>query len=163
MAPRRDVVFGAPPCANQTMKLPPILYHGTSTKYMRKKLSEGLLPSHMTGAVLMTCLTDEREAAEYHAHCMAEFESAQPIVFAIPSERLDVAAFTLEDKFVELGPSAGRGLFAAELLGFPRWREAPWTWRAMLSIAGAVGYTGTIAVSRSDILAVAAPAGDHHQ
>lgn len=157
------MAFGASPCANCSMKLPPILFHGTSTKYLRKKLSEGLLPSHMTGAVLMTCLTDEREAAEYHAHCMAEFESAQPIVFAIPSERLDVAAFTLEDKFVELGPSAGRGLFAAELMGFPRWHEAPWTWRAMLSIAGAVGYTGTIAVSRRDILAVAAPAGDHHQ
>jgi hypothetical protein len=154
MAPGRDVAFGAASCANRRMSLPQILYHGTSTKFLRRKLGEGLLPSHMTGAVLMTCLTDERESAEYHALCMAEFEAARPIVFAIPVERLDLSAFTLEDKFVELGPSAGRGLFAADLLGFSRWRHAPWTWRAMLSIAGAVGYTGTIAVTRKDILPV---------
>lgn len=133
------------------MALPTTLYHGTSTKYLRRKLSEGLLPSHMTGAVLMTCLTDEREAADYHARCMADFESARPIVFEIATDRLDLDAFTLEDKFVELGPSAGRGLYAAELMGYETWRAAAWTWRSMLSLAGAVGYTGTIAVSRRDI------------
>lgn len=132
------------------MKLPATLYHGTSTKYLRKKLREGLMPCHMTGAVLMTCLTDEREVAEHHARCMAEWEGAKPIVFAIPVDRLDVASFTLEDKFIEPGPSAGRGLAVSRLVGFDHWRALPWTWRSMLSIAGAVGYTAPIPVARAD-------------
>lgn len=135
------------------MRLPAILYHGTSTKYLRNKLREGLLPCSLVGAVPMTCLTDERDAAEYHANLMAEYEAADAIVFAIPTVRLDVAGFTLEDRFIT-GPSAGRGLFAADMIGWERWRSAPWTWRAMLSIAGAVGYTAPIRVSQADFYRV---------
>lgn len=134
--------------------LPSVLYHGTSTKWLGQILRQGLQPCSMTGAVLMTCLGDDRGLAEYHALHQAECEDADPVVFAIPIERLDVSMFTLEDKFVELGPSNGRGVAAYHAMERAEpgsWETRDWTWREMLAVAGAVGYTGAIPVTEADL------------
>lgn len=132
--------------------LPAVLFHGTTTKWLDQILRDGLEPCHMTGAVLMGCYTDDRGIAIHHAVEMAEFEGAEPVLFRLATSRFDVARFTLDDKFVELHPSAGRGVHAAATVGDDAWENAPWTWLAMLRIAGSVGYTGTIPVARCDIV-----------
>lgn len=133
--------------------LPAFLFHGTSTKWLEQILRDGLEPCHMTGAVLMGCYTDDRDIAIHHAVEMAEFEEAEPVLFRIPTSRFDPAGFTLDDKFVELHPSAGRGTFALSIVGADAWENAPWTWFAMLRIAGSVGYTRTVPVSGADLVA----------
>lgn len=140
------------PRVRHAAPLPAVLYHGTSTKWLDQILRDGLEPCHMTGAVLMGCYTDDRDVAIHHAVEMAEFEEADPVLFRLPASRFDVARFTLDDKFVELHPSAGRGTYALAVVGEDAWENAPWTWRAMLRIAGSVGYTGTIPVARCDIV-----------
>lgn len=143
--------------------LPAILYHGTSTKWLGQILRQGLVPCSMTGAVLMTCLADERGIAVHHALNQAEFEDADPIVFSIPLDRLDVCLFTVEDKFIELGPSHGRGIAihnAMEAEAPGSWRARGWTWREMLAVAGAVGYTGVIPVTEGDIERLPVPDRD---
>lgn len=132
--------------------LPAILYHGTSTKWLDQILRDGLEPCHMTGAVLMGCYTDDRAVAIHHAIEMADYEDADPVLFGIPTSRFDISRFTLDDKFVELHPSAGRGVHALATVGADPWENAPWTWLAMLRIAGSVGYTATIPVGRGDIV-----------
>lgn len=132
--------------------LPPVLYHGTSTKWLDQILRDGLAPCHLTGEVEMGCYADERAIAVHHAVEMADAEDADPVLFLLPTSRFDVARFVLDDKFVELRPSSGRGLFALAMVGDEAWENAPWTWTAMLRLAGSVGYTGTIPVSRSDIV-----------
>lgn len=132
--------------------LPPVLYHGTSTRWLDQILADGLAPCHLTGEVEMGCYTDERGIAIHHAVEMADAEDADPVLFRLPTSRFEVARFVLDDKFVELRPSSGRGLFALAMVGDEAWENAPWTWTAMLRLAGSVGYTGTIPVSRSDIV-----------
>lgn len=133
--------------------LPAFLYHGTSTRYLEQILRDGLAPCHMTGAVLMCCYADDPAISWHHAECMAEAEDADPVLFRIPIGRFDTAKFTLDDKFVELGPSAGRGVAPYRAAGEEAWESAPWTWRAMLHLAGAVGYVDTLPVSRGDLVA----------
>lgn len=134
--------------------LPAFLYHGTSTKYLDQMLRDGLEPCHMTGAVLMGCYADDPAIAWHHAECMAEAEEADPILFRIPIDRFDPGSFTLDDKFVELAPSSGRGVALYHATGHAAWERAPWTWRAMLHLAGSVGYVETIPVSRDDLVAL---------
>nr|WP_042673696.1 hypothetical protein [Methylobacterium sp. B34] len=131
---------------------PAVLFHGTSTKWLDQILHNGLEPCHMTVTVLMGCYTDDRGIAIHHAVEMAEFEEAGPVLFRLPISCFDVVRFTLDDKFVELHPSAGRGVHAAATIGEEASENAPWTWLAMLRIAGSVGYTGTIPVGRCDIV-----------
>lgn len=134
--------------------LPDILFHGTSTKWLKQILRQGLQPCSLTGAVPMTCLADDRSVAAYHAVFQAECEDADPLVFAIPTARLDVSLFVLEDRFVELGPSDGRGVEAYRLMEEAErgsWEAKDWTWREMLSVAGAVGYVGAIPVTEADV------------
>jgi hypothetical protein len=131
--------------------LPETLFHGTSTKYLDQIMTQGLRPCHMTGRVLMTCLTDELVTARHHAFHMADWEQADEVIFRIPTARLDPGLFTLEDKFVNPGPSAGRGV-AVKRTMLDSWQDVPWTWLAMLRIAGAVGYTGVIPVGRDDLM-----------
>lgn len=140
------------------MILPDVLYHGTSTKYLDQILKDGLLPCSITGAVPMTCLADDFAVAEHHARCQADAEDADPIVFSIPIERFQPAAFTLEDKFVELGPSHGRGCAVYEAMDPDEWEAKPWTWQEMLMVAGAVGYTVAIPVTSDDIHRIGEPA-----
>ncbi|HVL73874.1 MAG TPA: hypothetical protein VM434_18535 [Beijerinckiaceae bacterium] len=139
---------------SRTAPLPPVLFHGTSTRWLGQILREGLMPCHITGRVPMLCLTDEHRVADHHAQHMAEDEEADPIIFRLPITRFDPSAFTLEDKFVELGPSAGRGVYAYEIMGEERWRNAGWSWSAMLRIGGAVGYTKPLPVTPADLLHV---------
>lgn len=144
--------FKHAPRVGHATPLPAFLYHGTSTKWLEQILREGLKPCHMTGEVLMGCYTDDRSVAIHHAVEMADFEEADPVLFLLPTDRFDVARFTLDDKFVELHPSAGRGSYALATVGEDAWENAPWTWLAMLRIAGSVGYTGTVPVARHDIV-----------
>ena len=141
------------PVATDEGPLPDFLYHGTSTRYLKQILRKGLAPCHMTGAVLMCCYADDPVIAWHHAECMAEAEDADPVLFRIPIARFDTGKFTLDDKFVELGPSAGRGVAAYVAAGEAEWENAPWTWRSMLHAAGAVGYVDTVPVSRDDLVA----------
>lgn len=134
--------------------LPEFLYHGTSTLYLDRMFEGGLEPCNMTGEVLMCCLADDAGIAAHHAQCMAEFEGRTPVVFKIPVSKLNPNLFALEDNFVRIGPSVGRGNAVMDTVGEKAWMEAPWTWRAMLKVAGAVGYTGVIPVSRADLVPV---------
>ncbi len=140
------------PRSSARTQLPSVLYHGTSTKWLDQILRDGLKPCHLTGEVVMGCYTDDREIAIHHAVEMADFEDAAPVLFRLPMDRFDVEKFTLDDKFVELHPSAGRGRFVVEMVGGEAWENAPWTWLAMLRLAGSVGYTGTIPVSQGDLV-----------
>ncbi len=144
--------FKHAPRARHRTPLPAVLYHGTSTKWLDQILRDGLEPCHMTGEVLMGCYTDDREIAIHHAVEMADFEEADPVLFRLETSRFDASLFTLDDKFVELHPSAGRGSYALSVVGADAWEAAPWTWLAMLRIAGSIGYTGTIAVAPADIV-----------
>ena len=141
------------PVATEEGPLPDFLYHGTSTRYLKQILRKGLAPCHMTGAVLMCCYADDPTLAWHHAECMAEWEDAAPVLFRIPIARFDTGRFTLDDKFVQLGPSGGRGVALHRAVGDEAWQNVPWTWRAMLHVAGAVGYVDTVPVSRDDLLA----------
>lgn len=127
--------------------LPEFLFHGTSRLYLDQILKDGLLPCTMTGEEDMTCLADDVEIAIHHAMCQSEFEEADPIVFAIPISCFDADRFRLEDNFVRLGPSAGRGLALNHAMSEKEWATAPWTWRGMLETCGAVGYTAPIPVT----------------
>jgi hypothetical protein len=144
--------FRHPPRVAVRTPLPPVLYHGTSTKWLDQILRDGLKPCHLTGAVEMGCYADDRDIAIHHAVEMADFEEADPVLFRLPTSRFDVAGFTVDDKFIELRPSAGRGKFVLAMVGEEAWENAPWTWLAMLRLAGSVGYTGTVPVSRADLV-----------
>jgi len=127
--------------------LPPFLYHGTSRLYLDQILRDGLLPCTMTGEEDMTCLADDPEIAIHHAMCQAESEEADPVVFVIPISCFDTAFFRLEDNFVRLGPSEGRGLALNHAMTEKEWQSLPWTWQGMLKDCGAVGYTAPIPVT----------------
>lgn len=131
----------------QAPALPPFLYHGTSRLYLDQILRDGLLPCTMTGEEDMTCLADDPEIAIHHAMCQAEFEEADPVVFAIPISCFDPAFFRLEDNFVRLGPSAGRGVALNHAMSEKEWVSLPWTWQGMLKDCGAVGYTAPVPVT----------------
>lgn len=126
-----------------------ILYHGTSTGYLDQILRDGLRPESSYKGYL--CYTDEIAIADHHAQFMAKWDEAyvgypcQPVIFAIPFERFDKSAFCIEQNWIDLGPSSGRAVHMA-MDG----RE--WTWEALLSETGAVGYAATMSVSRGDIL-----------
>lgn len=127
--------------------LPPFLYHGTSRLYLDQILADGLQPCTITGEEAMTCLADDLEVAIYHALCQAEAEEAEPVVFVIPISRFERGRFRLEDNFVRLGPSAGRGVDLCNSMSEEAWQAEPWTWERMLAACGAVGYTAPIPVT----------------
>lgn len=130
-----------------TGEMPPFLYHGTSRLYLDQILADGLLPCTISGEEPMTCLADDVEIAIHHALHQADFEESEPVVFMIPISRFDRDRFRLEDKFVELAPSAGRGLDLYHSMGDDAWQARPWTWESMLEACGAVGYTAPIPVT----------------
>jgi hypothetical protein len=126
-----------------------VLYHGTSTGYLKQILRDGLRPESSYKGYL--CYTDEAAIADHHAQFMAEWDAeyvehpCHPVIFAIPFERFDRSAFCLEENWIDLGPSAGR----AVRMDMTR-RE--WTWETLLTETGAVGYAATMPVGREDIL-----------
>lgn len=134
------------------MPLPDVLYHGTSSCYLGAILRDGLRPeSSCTGYL---CFTDDPAIAEHHARHMADWDegrtghSCVPLVFGIPARLFDVSDFCLDENFLRLGPSAGRGTTAevGELIERRRNAGYGWTWQELLSIAGAVGYRGVVPV-----------------
>ena len=126
------------------MRLPPILYHGTSTGYLDQILRDGLcppVPDARPEVGSYTCWTDTWSVAEFHAHHMEEWDSASlekkcdPIVFAVPIEVFKVYGFVLEQNVIRLGVSGDGGRNAGVEL-----RGKQWTWRKLLKFTGAVGY-----------------------
>lgn len=136
------------------MRLPKLLFHGTSTGYLGQILREGLHPESSHKGYL--CFTDKIVIAEHHADCMAEWDSdslkqdCRPVVFAIPTSRFLPAHFCLDENYIVLRPSAGRraGLRLDHLVG---------RWRQVLQIGGAVGYRRLLRVDRAMMLRQRAP------
>jgi DNA-binding MarR family transcriptional regulator len=138
----------------RTAALPPILYHGTSRLYLDNMLAEGLKPCSETGPVPMTCLTSDRALAEDHAGLMADFEDSEPVLFAIPTERLDPAALIIDDNIVRLGPSgdASIGIDLYRKWGDKRWKAFPWTALSQLALTSHIATTQIIPVAETDMV-----------
>lgn len=138
------------------MKLPAILYHGTSTGYLAQILRDGILPPHprcRPEPGSYSCWTDTFAVAEFHAHQMEEFDSdwlkrdCDPIVFAVRIAEFAIAGFVLEQNFIRLGPSGEGGRnYGAELRG------KKWNWRKLLKFTGGVGYELPMRVTESMII-----------
>ncbi len=138
------------------MKLPPILYHGTSTGYLDQILRDGICPPYPQchpepGSY--TCWTDTWAVAEFHAHHMEENDSdwlkkaCHPIVFAVAISHFKVCGFVLEQNFIRLGPSGEGGRnYDVELRG------KKWNWRKLLKFAGGVGYELPLPVTEQMII-----------
>ena len=134
------------------MRLPEVLYHGTSDGYLDQMLRDGLRPAYLDDHL---CFTDEEEVAVHHAHCMADWDSdvlekeCAAIVFSIPIALFDLDGFCVEHKFIENGPSGGRACNRA-MTDHIKERNLvqPWTWRELLDYAGAVGYLKPLPVGR---------------
>lgn len=138
------------------MKLPTILYHGTSTGYLDQILRDGLLPPHpdlRPEPGSYTCWTDTFSVAEFHAHHMEENDTefldkvCDPIVFAVPIERFKVFGFVLEQNFIRLGVSGEGGRNSDVEL-----RGKQWNWRKLLKFTGGVGYELPMPVSADMII-----------
>lgn len=136
------------------MSLPALLYHGTSTKYLKQMLRDGLRagwPQCWPEPGSYLCFADQIEIAQHHARHMAEWDRDQPedsytpIVFVIPIKRFMRSAFCLERNFIRLGPSAGRAVGK-------RLPKRRWHWYALLKHAGSVGYRRTVTVTAADII-----------
>jgi hypothetical protein len=131
------------------MKLPSILYHGTSTGYLNQILRDGLDPISSHKGYL--CYTPDLAIAKHHADAMAEWDPeyvkrpCSPIIFAIPIDRFLPSAFCLDENFITLNPSAGRaaGKPMQHLVG---------SWRQVLALAGSVGNKRLVRVSRDMIV-----------
>ena len=136
------------------MKLPSILFHGTSTGYLDQMLRDGLDPRSSYKGYLG--FTNQIAIAEHHAEHMTDWDGSilkrvcHPVVFAIPISAFTPAHFCLDENFIELRPSAGRraGLNMDHLLG---------TWRQVLQIAGAVGYRRLLKVDHTMMMRQVAP------
>lgn len=143
------------------MKLPTMLFHGTSDAYLESMLRQGLMPDSAGNGYL--CYTDEEDVAIHHAQCMAEWDESMldracaPIVFAIPISAFVVKGFVLEQKFIDIGPSGGRAC-NPEMTTHIKRRHAsqPWTWDELLDYSGAVGYSRILKVDASMIRKVPA-------
>jgi hypothetical protein len=141
------------------MKLPRVLYHGTSDGYLGAILRDGLMPNSAGNGYL--CYTDEEDVAVNHAQCMAEWDEAKlgrpcrAIIFAVPIAVFEVEGFVLEEKFIEIGPSGGRACNASMTAHIQeRHPIDPWKWDELLTYAGAVGYARILRVEASMIMEV---------
>lgn len=132
--------------------LPDVLFHGTSSCYLDAIVREGLRPeSSCTGYL---CFTDDPAIAAHHARHMADWDGArnglscEPLIFSIPSNLFRSSQFCLDENFIRLGPSAGRGTGkdVGELIEQRRKSGYRWSWQELLSIAGSVGYRGVVSV-----------------
>ena len=119
------------------------LFHGTSSLYLEHILRDGLVPEASYKGYL--CYADELDISRHHANFMAEWEQSDPVIFSIPIEKFDPEYFCLEENFIELGPSSGRAQ-GTDL------RHRSWTWKELLDIAGAVGYSKVVKVDKENIL-----------
>jgi hypothetical protein len=132
--------------------LSPILYHGTSTGYLKQILGDGLDPRSSYKGYL--CYSDELRCSTWFARCMAEWDSnvldkdCDPVILRIDTTRFDPSLFCLEENFIEFGPVHCRGADHVDLIQ----SRDDWTWRALYELTGGVGYKGPLKVAQADIV-----------
>ena len=137
-----------------SMRLPGVLYHGTSSCYLDGIISDGLRPESSSTGYL--CFTDDPAIAKHHARHMADWDEGrtgrpcEPLIFEIPTKLFRTSKFCRDDNFLRLGPSAGRGTTkdTGELIERRRKAGFAWSWQELLAIAGSVGYRGVVPVTR---------------